>query len=319
LVSQREKTSQAFRDALQEQYKSSSSQKKKRRWTDPEKAMERQNSAPLLSVTSIRESLEDDVVGTGDDEDSYHLEDDMGYNNSLTDRAIRPELMRKLCKQQSAPSIYHSFVGRYDNSGHQTSETQSFSGSSRSLYAYSESSDDSFNAHSAGIDAEIRANAWNEGSYSRRSFLGFNRNKSMRSVVEEEKELNVSTDWYNRSCPVISTIDYELSSLLPPIKSSDLEPWSVFSNEFPLNRNGTVRSSSLTMEEKVAFSKESTLKGFNNVLDITDDYLKMKGNQDDLILSPIGDGRVDGLFEMLGGIETDGSQIARDMFEPLPL
>jgi hypothetical protein len=295
-------------------------QKKKRRWTDPEKAIERQNSAPLLSVSSIRESLEDDVVGSGYVKDSFHLEDDMECNNSVTDRSIRPELTRKLYKQQSAPSIYHSFVGRYDNSGHQTSETQSFSGSSRSLYAYSESSDDSFNAHSARNDAEIGANPWNEGSYSRRFFLGINRNKSMRSVVEEEKELNAPTDWCNRSCPVISTYDYELSSLLPPIKNSDLEPWSVFSNEVALNRNGTViGSSALSFDEKLAYSKESPLKGFNKMLDFTDDYLKMKGNQDDLILSPIGDGRVDGLFEILGGIDTDGNENTRDMFEPLPL
>jgi hypothetical protein len=319
-IQQREKTSQAFRDALQGQYKSSNTQKKKRRWMDPDKTIERQNSAPLLSVSSIRESLEDDVVGSdGHDSNSFHLEDSDEFEyNSPTVRAFRPELMNKLCKQHSAPSLYHSYAGKYDNSGLLTLETaQSLTGSSRSLFAYSESSDDSSRVLSSGFDAEIRKAPLNDASNSRRSFLGFNRHKSMRSVVEEAEQVNLPTDWFNRSCPNMASSVSRPKSFLPPIQSSDLEPFPVFLTEYS-NQNAPVVGSSNNMLDDLATPTESPTKGSPNELNITEQYLKMKTSHEDFLLSPIGDGSVDGLFEILEGMEVDGNDKTRDLFEPLP-
>jgi hypothetical protein len=298
----REKTSQAFRDALHEQYKSSNSLKKKRRWVDHEKNFERQNSAPLLCVSSIRESLEDDVLGVNErgSESFQSLLSEPSRNFNSTVRALRPELMNKLCRQQSAPSIFYSYAEKYNcNSGQITPETShSLSNSSRSLYAASETSEDSYRTHDDENHGALLSVATNIISNKRRVFAaGTSRQLSMRSVMEEATE---SPDWLNRSCPNLMASIYEPNYV-------EFKSQHVSSNcsMFPVGRPDII------VEESVEHCTESPQKGVNQILNMK--------NHEEFLLSPIGDGSVDGLFEILNGMDVDDDNSnTDDMFEPLP-
>lgn len=305
----REKTSQAFRDALHEQYKSSNSQKKKRRWVDNEKIFERQNSAPLLCVSSIRESLEDDVVGMQErGNDSFQsLQSEPSQNFDPSVRAIRPELMNKLCRQQSAPSIFHSYAEKY-NSGQLTPETthSMSNSSSRSLYAASETSEDSYRTHEEEHHNTLLSVASNIVSNKRRAFAGMNRHQSMRSVMEEAE----SPEWMNRSCPNLMASIYEpnrVEFIAQRVSSSDI---GIKIDERKNESMFAVGRPAMIVEEAAEQYTESPQKGFNQVLNVK--------NHEEFLLSPIGDGSVDGLFEILKGMDADDNTNTDDMFEPLP-
>ena len=279
----REKTSQAFRDALHEQYKSSNSQKKKRRWIDHEKIFERQNSAPLLSVSSIRESLEDDVLGMHERGNTtfQSLQSELSHNYSPTVRALRPELLNKLCRQQSAPSIFYSYAEKYNsNSGQITPETtHSLSNSSRSLYAASETSEDSYRTNDDEHHSAFLSVATNIESNKRRAFAGTNRHQSMRSVMEEATE---SPEWLNRSCPNLMASIYEPNQV-------EFKTHHVMSCEgFVEYRGNDCKNESkfpagipdMIAEENAEHYIESPQKGFNQILNLK--------NHDEFLLSPIG-------------------------------
>ena len=308
----REKTSQAFRDALHEQYKSSNLHKKKRRWGDNEKILERQNSAPLLCVSSIRESLEDDVLGMHEsgNESFQSLQSESSLNFNPPVRALRPELMNRLCRQQSAPSLYYSYAEKYNSSfGQITPETTpSLSNSSRFLYAASETSEDSFRTHDDENHNALFTVATNIVSNKRRAFAGRNRYQSMRSVMEEATE---SPEWINRSCPNLMADIYEPNKVeFKPQHVDSCDSFAGYKRNDCENRSILpVGRPDIILEENVEQYIESPQKVFNQVMNVK--------NHEELLLSPIGDGNVDELFEILQGMDVD-DEVKNDMFEPLP-
>jgi hypothetical protein len=270
----------------------------------------------LLCVSSIRESLEEDVVGVDErGNESFHsLQSEQFEQFTPSLRAIRPELLNKLHKQRSAPSLFHSYAEQFHNSaGQLTPETShSLSGSSRSLYAPSESSDDSFRHGEEDFHGNILAMNSSFGSNKRRAFFGMNRHQSMRSVVEEADQTLDLPEWLNRSCPNLMATIYEPNHVVFPSKhEDDRESFVAYTVENSTNES-LLSNNRRDMILEETSDVESPRKG---------SYQGVSGkiNHEEFILSPIGDGSVDGLFEILKGMDTGVDHTdTSDIFEPLP-
>ena len=217
-----------------------------------------------------------------------------------TVRALRPELMNKLCRQQSAPSIFYSYADSFQgNSDHTPEAIQSLSGSSRSLYAASEHTEGSYRSRTLEEEEEhyneMLSVPTNIISNKRRAFAGMNRHQSMRSVMEEPTQ---SPEWLNRSCPNLMASLYEPNSV-------DFNTVGLSTSMFPVGRPDVI------IEENAQQCVGSPHKGSNQVLNVK--------NHEEFLLSPIGDGSVDGLFKILQGMDAEcDSTDTDDMFEPLP-
>ncbi len=217
-----------------------------------------------------------------------------------TVRALRPELMNKLCRQQSAPSIFYSYADSFHaNSDHTPEAIQSLSGSSRSLYAASEHTEGSYRSRTHEEEeehySEMLSVPTNVISNKRRAFAGKNRHQSMRSVMEEPTQ---PPEWHNRSCPNLMASLYEPNSV-------DFNTGGMSNSMFPVGRPDVI------IEENAQQYVGSPHKGSNQVLNVK--------NHEEFLLSPIGDGSVNGLFEILQGMDAEcDSTDTDDMFEPLP-
>lgn len=258
--------------------------------------------------------MEDDVVGMHErGNDSYHsLQSESNKNFNPTVRALRPELMNKLCRQQSAPSLFYSYAEKYHSSpGQLTPETaHSLSNSSRSLYAASETSEESYRTHDDDNHSVLLSVATNIVSNKRRAFAGTNRHQSMRSVMEDAAE---SPEWLNRSCPNLMASLYEPNNVeFKAHHFNNRDSFVEYTIEDCKNESMLpVGRPDMILEEGVEQCIESPQKRFNQILNVK--------NHEEFLLSPIGDGSVDGLFEILKGMDVDDDNAnTDDIFEPLP-
>jgi hypothetical protein len=132
----------------------------------------------------------------------------------------------------------------------------------------------------------------------------------MRSVVEEATD---SREWLNRSCPNLMASIYEPNSVeYAPQHFSSCGSFVDHKNIDGKNESMLpVGRPDIIIEESVEHFTESPQKGFSQILNVR--------NHEEFILSPIGDGSVDGLFEILKGMDVDDDNSnTGDIFDPLP-
>jgi hypothetical protein len=302
---QREKTSQAFRDALHDQYKSSNAAKKKRRISELAIKLHKQSSAPLLSTSAIQGSS-DDI-----DEQRELFQRQQARNYNMTEYTI---------------SNSSEWLRGTDNNPQD-----------RMAFVMGEPNEQIMDQLLGGLNLNSSSHSQQQQQKQRRNNADkrrlFASQKSATSVVENVQSSS-QPPWINKSCPNLSggqtqpRPSYRPSPLMHDvIQESDEEtpgndihcrhvfnewhhstpdlyaqPDSVLSDNKPsllLNR----------MMKKARSERVLMNTTIGNRFDMFEPPQKSACttqapiNHEDLVLSPIGDGSTLDLFDKLQGIE----------------
>lgn len=297
IVVQREKTSQAFRDALHDQYKSSNAAKKKRRIQEQAQKLHKQHSAPMLSRTAILQSTNDLATERhGFMQGGGYAHDDYAVNNSKWMRVETNHDRMTYANEEPTESRMDLLLGELN------------------------------------LDGE---------SDKRRMFAS---QKSATSVIED---IQSQPAWFNRSCPNLKAsqpMEIRSSPLFDePIQECDekMEDFSISQRsgssatawhhstpnlfDQPMLESSPMHVGSSTADQfyagalKKARSDRHINTGRFDLFEQSDKGTSIAQPkrplfQEDIVLSPIGDGSTRGLFEKLQGIE----ETVDEFLDPLP-
>jgi len=334
LDEQREKTSQAFRDALADQYKSSNSFKKKRRLQDaPPHQLHKQLSAPMLSSTAIRDSnldLSQHSHTSNISSQSSSVYSSASYNTSGTENNQmygRPDPSMDMLLGELDNALSLNFNGQDGLMERQPKKQRSKRNLFQSTRTVSQRSATSV------IDSEVQivdsTGRPEVPSWFNRSCPDFSygQNKSLapssgmgmengpmssmlnqvQEIMEEEDEEfeaeqfsvpNMYDDWHHSTPNLFgnndNTMNFMESNSASPPDSSGPRKFKTRPNLLqlsPKKRSQSVRH--LNMGGTNSFSVyHSPEKGSHRRL-----------NHEDIVLSPIGDGNTDELFDKLQQIQ----------------
>lgn len=330
MTSQREKTSQAFRDALADQYKSSTSTKKKRRLKDSPVKLYKQLSAPLLSTSAIRESGEDMMMlgqnsarsASNHPHAAFSAEDDYAVNNNSKFMRVDPSMDLLLGELDTALSL--SFNGKSDRSiqgkrnglasqksvtavssigevqateGVPASTTPAWFNRSCPDFSYN-----TLNASSSGMNTHNGMECGGNAPLS--SMLN-----QVQEVVGEEDEESLDAEQF--SYPTM----YDNWHHSTPNLFSSTDTMNVLKSSPPSSSSSSSRPRFATRPNLLALSpnkkRSQSLRHFNmgggssfSVYHSPEKTSRGKGSvsHEDIVLSPIGDGKTEDLFVKLQNI-----------------
>jgi hypothetical protein len=315
---QREKTSQAFRDALHDQYKSSNAAKKKRRISEQAIKLHKQSSAPLLSTSAIQGSSEDIVVQQRElfpQARSYSHSNLNNLNNTMTEFTINPEWMRGVENPR---------------------DRMNFALGEHNMDLLLGGLDLNSSSHNHNRHHQQRRNA-----DKRRMFAS---QKSATSVVEcvQSSASNQQPPWINRSCPNLSSGEappprpsYRPSPLMHDViqesdeetPGNDIHCRLAFHDEWHHSTPDLYTAEPATAQREIVLSDQKTSLLLNRMMKkarservlmnttisnrfhMFEPPQKSAGttqapiNHEDLVLSPIGDGSTLDLIDKLQDIE----------------
>lgn len=350
LTLQREKTSQAFRDALADQYKSSNSAKKKRRLKDMPDRLHKQLSAPLLNRTAIQESSEDILLDQQSQASSRSSAS--RYSNATWSNGAQPEYAVNNSKFMRVEPNMDLLLGELDTALslnlNGNDKGQGCIKGKRDIFQSQRSATSVIDeAQGMGGAVQEQTPAWfnrscpdfsydtNSSASSVVSRMSIEPNGQMSSMlnqvqelVEEEEEEeeplgaeqfsipNMYADWHH-STPNLFSSDHTMNFLdnhneSPPSSSHQTSRFQSRPNLMmlsPKKRSQSVRH--LNMGQASSFSVyHSPEKGANR-----------RVNHEDIVLSPIGDGTTEDLFDKLQNIQefSESGDGDGDCMEPIKI
>jgi hypothetical protein len=311
----REKTSQAFRDALHDQYKSSNAAKKKRRISEQAIKLHKQSSAPLLSTSAIQ--------GSSDD-----IEAQREQFQRQQQQQQQPQ-SRNFGSSSSSSNMIEYTINNNNNPGWMRVDQD------RMSFAMMEPNEQNMDLLLGGLDLNSSAHS-QRGSNAdkRRTFAS---QKSATSVVENV-QLSSQPPWINRSCPNLTNGQtpprpaYRPSPLMHDVIQESEEEitgndihWRNVHDERHHSTPDLYADLSARPDRVMSNHKPSLLLNrmmkkarservlMNTAIGKRFDMFEQpqKGacttqapiDHEDLVLSPIGDGSTLDLFDKLQGIE----------------
>ena len=338
---QREKTSQAFRDALADHYKSSNSAKKKRRIQD-EPMLYRQLSAPTLNRSAILESDEDtlDQISQASSRSSASSlyshqasrisgQDEYNTNSSKFMR-VEPNMDVLLGELNTVLSLnldglnsnLDGIKGKRDIFQSRKSATSVIDNAQFLDGSVQQKTADWFNRSCPDFSYNPRA-SMTSGSLEPGGNMSSMLNQ-VHAITEEEEESieeqfsypNVYADWHHSTPNLFSSVDamhltdshYDAQSFDNPTPQFKTRPSLAMLS--PKKKSQSIRH--LNMGHTGSFSVyHSPPKGANR-----------RVNHEDIVLSPIGDGNTDDLFDRLQQIQEfteygDGDFV--DLIDPISI
>jgi hypothetical protein len=346
LIVQREKTSQAFRDALHDQYKSSNAAKKKRRLQDQGMQLQRQSSAPLLNTGNMHE-YHGDVVSSNNFE-SYVVDN---TNFLLVEQ---PERQAKMQKRFSAPMINISYMDKGEGDGNfagvPSAHNFMLNDYSANVFKFQrndqaqqglQAMQQNMGLPTGDFESMPQTMSLPSGEFEsrnfvplssfkpskRHSFAGQFGHESMRCIIDEARQTMAAVQQAAPMLPQCEEPDDASIITFPPKnmfgERHHSEP-RLTSHSLNQLEGSCAPSTMERINTMPSLSQSSTSQVNNNSFDIFDSRPKTPvntgpANDDNIELSPIGDGTTCGLFDIFKDFTAEGcDKDSDDLFAPLP-